>query len=73
MRLRLRANITIGQILIRIISSSIILSYYSGISLVVLGVMLLGVGLLVAELIVGFIQAYVFCLLLSLYRNEHSL
>lgn len=38
-----------------------------------LGVMLLGVGLLVAELIVGFIQAYVFCLLLSLYRNEHSL
>lgn len=40
---------------------------------VLLGVLIVGVGLLLVELAVGFIQAYLFCLLLRVYRDDHSL
>lgn len=74
LRLRLVANMTVGQIA-RASVRGLLLNLYFGIGsmFAFLGVMLIGVGLLMVELAVSFIQAYLFCLLLRVYRDDHSL
>lgn len=72
--LRLVANITVGQIA-RASVRGLLFNAYFGISSIYVfgGVLLIGVGLLIVELAVRFIQAYLFCLLLRVYRDDHSL
>lgn len=72
--LRLVANMTVGQILSASVSGLLLNLYFGLSSVFVFGrVLIVGVGLLLVELAVGFIQAYLFCLLLSVYRDDHSL
>lgn len=74
MSLRLVANMTVGQILSRSVRGILLNCYFGMASFtVLLGVLIVGVGLLLVELAVGFIQAYLFCLLLRVYRDDHSL
>lgn len=65
---------TVGQIL-RSSISGILLNCYFGMGsfVVFFSVLIVGVGLLLVELAVGFIQAYLFCLLLRVYSDDHSL
>lgn len=63
---------TIGQILLRILGQYVMFCYYFKrwiLVLVFLGVLLF---LVAVELAVRAIQAYVFCSLLRIYSNEHS-
>lgn len=68
------ANITVGQIA-RVSVSNMLLNIYFGMGSVVVfgGVVILAVGLLLVEVAVRFIQAYLFCLLLRVYSDDHSL
>lgn len=71
---RLRANITIGQIVIRLIRSYQVERYFcSGSSVVISVVALARCFIVAAEVVVCFLQTYVFCLLLRVYRRDHSL
>lgn len=72
--LRLVANMTVGQIARASVRGLLLNSYFGIRSLYVFGgVLTIAIGLLLVELAVGFIQAYLFCLLLSVYRDDHSL
>lgn len=72
--LRLVANMTVGQIASASVRGLLFNSYFGMRSMYVFGgVLLIGVGLLMVELAVRFIQAYLFCLLLRAYRDDHSL
>lgn len=55
--------------------SGLVLSLYFGMGSVIVfvGVLMVGVGLLLVEVGVRFIQAYLFCLLLRVYSDDHSL
>lgn len=35
--------------------------------------LIVGCFVLVVEVVISFLQAYVFCILLEVYRNDHSL
>lgn len=66
---RLAANITAGHIVLTLIRSFTIKgSYINFISLT-----MFTRGYLIFEFAICLIQAYIFCLLLSLYRNDHSI
>lgn len=69
---RLRANMTIGQILMGFMGTYTMV-FYDRLGYWWLPVVLLsaGVGLQLVEVAVGFIQSYVFCMLLRIYSNEH--
>lgn len=72
--LRLVANMTVGQIARASVRGLLFNSYFGiGPLYVFGGVLVLGVGLLLVELAVRFIQSYLFCLLLSVYSDDHSL
>ncbi|MBV2113453.1 MAG: hypothetical protein KUF82_21075 [Candidatus Thiodiazotropha sp. (ex Ctena orbiculata)] len=70
----MRANITIGQIMVRLVRGYHVVRYFfldpwlvSAMCLIV------GCFVLVAEIVISFLQSYVFCMLLEVYRNDHSL
>lgn len=74
LRLRLVANITVGQIARASVSGFLLRSYFGVAGYwVFIIILLISAGLLLVELGVGFIQAYLFCLLLSVYSSDHSL
>lgn len=67
---RLAANITAGHIILRLIGASLsscIFSSYLSSSLIII----LQTGYTIFELGICLIQAYIFCLLLSLYSDDH--
>nr|CCI69489.1 ATP synthase F0 subunit 6 [Metacrangonyx sp. 1 MDMBR-2012] len=66
--IRLCANMIAGHLLISLLSNSLITASASMITLLVLG----EVSLMVLEIAVAFIQAYVFSMLLTLYSSELS-
>lgn len=79
--LRLIINLTAGHLIMRIltnVNSGVVLAgLYNNIFNSAYGFQLLGyfssIGLLGAEIIIGILQAFIFCTLLGLYRNEHAL
>lgn len=71
---RLVANIRVGQIVSVLLGNLMVVYYFTVGSVYYLPLLLLrGVCVLAAELAVGFIQAYLFCLLLTIYRDDHSI
>lgn len=68
---RLAANITAGHIVLGLIriygASALITSLISSVILIPLSI-----GYIIFELAICLIQAYIFCLLLSLYRDDHA-
>ena len=68
---RLAANITAGHIVLSLVSIYIAASFFSGpISLTLFT--LFNSFYISFELAICLIQAYIFCLLISLYRDDHS-
>ena len=68
------ANMTVGQIARASVRNLLLNVYFGMSSMWVFGVvMLIAIGLLLVEIAVRFIQAYLFCLLLSVYSDDHSL
>lgn len=68
---RLAANIRAGHIvlgLIRIYASAAIISNIAAATIL----SITALGYILFEIAICLIQAYIFCLLLSLYANEHS-
>ena len=68
---RLAANITAGHIVLTLIRT------YSTNSLIIISlispfILLTVIGYIIFELAICLIQAYIFCLLLSLYSNDHA-
>nr|YP_010688217.1 ATP synthase F0 subunit 6 [Pillucina pisidium (Dunker, 1860)]WBR65411.1 ATP synthase F0 subunit 6 [Pillucina pisidium (Dunker, 1860)] len=71
--LRLVANMTVGQILSSSLSGILLNCCFGmGSVWVLVIVVAVSVGLLLVELAVSFIQAYLFCLLLGVYSDDHS-
>ncbi len=71
---RLAANITAGHVVLGLLGSYIIFSLVSNtLSLPSAVILITQVGYIIFELGIGLIQAYIFCLLLTLYSDEHSL
>ena len=68
LRFRLAANITAGHIVISLITS---FSISTNIKTFLLYIIIINIYILF-ELIICLIQAYIFCLLISLYSNDHS-
>lgn len=68
---RLAANITAGHVVIVLLSFYCVSYYYSYLYISTRIVFLVLWGYLVFELGISLIQAYIFCLLLSLYANDH--
>lgn len=73
LRVRLVANVTIGQIVTACLGDLVVVCWF-GIRVwyVVVGFLLIIRCVLVVELGVRTIQAYLFCLLLTVYSGEHS-
>lgn len=72
--IRLVANIRVGQIVSVLLGNLVVVYYFGFRSMVYFFFLLLrGVCVLVAEAVVGFVQAYLFCLLLTVYGNDHSI
>jgi len=71
LRLRLRINITTGHILLTLLRTNGLLLLFSG-SIGVFFVLAFGVGYLLFECGVRFIQAFVFSLLCRQYTAEHN-
>lgn len=70
---RLAANITAGHVVLGLLGSYTIFSLISApTSLVTILVLFVQVGYILFEIGIGLIQAYIFCLLLTLYSDEHS-
>jgi ATP synthase subunit 6 len=70
---RLRANITAGHVILSLIRSYVIrgiflISWWSFIFL-----FLLQMGYIIFEVGICFLQSYIFCLLLTLYADEHRI
>nr|CCI69398.1 ATP synthase F0 subunit 6 [Longipodacrangonyx sp. 1 MDMBR-2012] len=66
--IRLCANMIAGHLLVTLLSSSLISSSYAMFSFLMLG----EVALMILEMAVAFIQAYVFSMLFTLYASELS-
>lgn len=71
LRLRLTANMMIGQIVSSLLGG-LMCTYFFQDSPWLLIVMLRGTIVLMLEIAVCLLQAYLFCLLLTIYGNEHS-
>jgi len=67
LRFRLAANITAGHVVISLISLFSIRSKIKPFILIII----LSIRYILFEIIICIIQAYIFCLLISLYRNDH--
>lgn len=71
---RLVANIRVGQIVSVLLGDLIVIYYFIAEFSYHLPLLLVrGVCVLAAELAVGLVQAYLFCLLLTIYRDDHSI
>ncbi|MEW8611479.1 MAG: F0F1 ATP synthase subunit A [Candidatus Thiodiazotropha sp.] len=74
LRVRLRANITIGQIMVRLVRGYQAIRYFCpGSWLIIIIAGFVGCFVLVVEVVMSFLQSYVFCMLLRVYRGDHSL
>ncbi|MES9964013.1 MAG: F0F1 ATP synthase subunit A [Candidatus Sedimenticola sp. 20ELBAFRAG] len=71
LRIRLVVNTAVGQAAFSLMGGLAVSYFFEGKGWLIL-VVIAGVGLLMVEVAVSLIQAYLFCLLLRFYRNEHS-
>lgn len=69
--LRLTANITAGHVVIGLVGSFLSGALLAGDSISISYLLLIETGYTIFEFGVSIIQAYIFCLLLSLYRDDH--
>ena len=75
---RLAVNISLGQVIFTLMGGLVEIYNFTwnfsvGNYFWIFLLMMVGMGFLLVEMAVGFIQAYLFCLLLRTYRREHSI
>lgn len=68
---RLTANISAGHIVLALIRTYLVAAIYNSALSLILILFLFQVGYILFEFAICLIQAYIFCLLLSLYRDDH--
>ena len=69
--MRLAANIRAGHIVLGLLGIYLSFSLFGFSVLSILALLFVQVGYFVFEVGICFIQAYIFCLLLTLYRDDH--
>jgi ATP synthase subunit 6 len=68
---RLAANITAGHIVLTLIGLYLTYRIFSMGSLISIFILLIQIGYIIFEIGICLIQAFIFCLLLSLYSDDH--
>lgn len=71
--LRLGINITAGHIFLSLLRRALCYCFGSGYVFLMLFIYFIGIGYCLFEIGVGFIQGFVYCLLLGQFTNEHTI